>query len=79
MLFGGKLAGIKLLVPWTGLERSFIQNDTPDSSSQTIKKHLSIGATFLALSYAVFKYQSYDREKKIKNWFENEFPRLMKR
>ena len=56
LLFGGKLAGVKLLVPWTGLERSFVEQDIVDSSSNIIKKHLCIGAAFLALSYSTYRY-----------------------
>ena len=56
LLFGGKLAGVKLLVPWTGLERSFVNQDIVDSSSNIIKKHLCMGVAFLALSYTTYRY-----------------------
>lgn len=32
MVFGGKLAGIKVIVPWTGLEPSLITKYDEDSS-----------------------------------------------
>ena len=79
LLFGGKLAGIKLLFPWTGIERSFISQDNADSSENIIKKHLGIGAAFLGISYATFRYQAYERSKKINCWLENEFPRLLRK
>ena len=50
LLIGAKLAGIKLIIPWTGAER-MIPNYKHDTPTNMINYPFLIGACFIASSY----------------------------
>lgn len=63
LLFGGKIAAVKLMVPWTGVERQFPSLSGDESNSAIIIKSLMLGLTFLAVSYASLRHKKIDRER----------------
>ena len=70
-LVGFKLAGIKLLIPWTDPVASYV-----GQGQSVVGTHLALSLGFLAASFGLNKYTEKERKREIEAWIENECNKL---
>ena len=85
LMFGFKIAGVKLVVPWNGFFNIFRRdaNDIVEEEMgdplEIIVKNFGVSILFMGASFLCSRTEAARREKQSKQWIETELPKLFSR
>jgi hypothetical protein len=76
LVVGAKIAGFKLLLPWSGLHNRVPIMDPEDQSNIFVWPCI-VACSFLALAYGTSKYCQRQKQAKVKSFLKDELPQLV--
>lgn len=74
-MFGAKLAGIKVILPWTGVE-TLMKNYDDGRPTNELWYPLATMTAALFSSYVMNRYSIKRRQQEVQTWIDDDLPKL---